>query len=258
MKQSKPLLAKLNEDYPKIRTVANNEGLINYLINLINIKATTDAEIKDLQVQMIVILDFIKSKFGQLTEEEIKEAFKMYVAKDFGHKEIYRTLDTIVVSDVLNKFLDYRSQVLRSYDQKQKIQKLENMSNISEAEANKIMVEAVNNKYLEFLELGTISEPIEHIFKELIDRKILKMPTAETPKISEYYDKKLSEAKEQIKKELEATEATSVKEKNKIKIELDFIIQNTSSKVEIRAKKLVLIDYFTKQKQLDIKTILTT
>ena len=120
MKQERPYLAKINEDFPKIRTVENNDLLINYLVTLINIKTTTEAEFKDLEIQMFVILDFIKSKFGQLTEEEIKEAFKMYVAKDFGHKEIYRTLDTIVVSDVLNKYLDYRSQVLRSYDQKQR------------------------------------------------------------------------------------------------------------------------------------------
>ena len=61
--QSRPLLAIINEDYPKIRNVSNieeNDGLINYLIVLMNIKTSSQVEKQDLEIQMIVALDFIK------------------------------------------------------------------------------------------------------------------------------------------------------------------------------------------------------
>lgn len=199
---------------------------------------------------MLVILDFIKSKFGFLTIPEIKEAFKMYVAKDFGHKDVFRTLDAIVVSDVLNCFLNYRSEKLRIYTQKNQKLALEEKNKLSSSEIEKIMIDAVNNKFLEFIKNEDILEPLEHIFKELIQRKIIKMPSEEFPKLFSYYDKKLEEAKKQITSELKSQKVLSKKEKIDIDKHLKDISENNSSKVEIRAKKLVLIDFFKKQKEL--------
>lgn len=252
-------MAVINEDYDKIRIISDcseTDGLINYLVTIINIKVSSDSEKKDLQVQMLVVLDFIKTKFGFLTIPEIREAFKMYVAKDFGHKEIYRTLDSIVVSDVLNCFVDFRGEKLRAYNQKKEGLLLMEKSKVDPIEVEKIMIDGVNNKYFEFLETNAISEPVEHIFKELIERRILKIPTVETPKISEYYDNILAEAKKQIESELKSETALSKKEQATISQELKNIVENNSSKAEIRAKKLVIIDFFTKQNQLGKKIIL--
>ena len=253
------MLAIINEDYPKFRLIQDlteNDFLINYFITLLNIKCSSLEEKKDLQIQMIVILDFIKSKFGFLTIPEIKEAFKMYVAKDFGHKEIYRNLDTILVSDVLNCFVNFRSDSLRTYNEKNNILAIEASNKLSDSEKEKIMIDAVNNKFTEFIETKQVSEPVEHIFKELFDRKLLKMPTKDTPNTSAYYDKKLSEAKIQVERELKSQISTSKKETNKIKEELVKILNNESGKVEIRAKKLVLIDFFNKQIELKKEKIL--
>lgn len=218
-----------------------------------NIKTSSQQEKEDLEIQMIVILDFIKSKFGFLTIPEIREAFKMYVAKDFGHKDIFRTLDTILVSDVLNCFMNFRSESLRAYNQKKQKLQLVEQTALTTSEKDEIMINAVNNKFLEFIESGVVLEPIVHVFDELIQRKLIKMPDEKT--IS-YFNSKLEEASKQISRELHSVMALDKKEKQTIKEELDKIVNHNSQKVEVRAKKLVLIDFFTKKKQLGLTKIL--
>jgi len=214
---------------------------------LFNIKASSKTEKKDLDVQMLVIIDFIRSEFGFLTEEEIKEAFKMYFSKKFGHKEIFRILDVIVVSDVLNCFINYRSDSLRFYVQKKQNKAIESSVSLSEEEVFNLMTETINNRYSDFLITGEINGTVIDIFKELIHRKILPMPSDENPKIAEYYQLKFSIAEKQIKEEI-ASEISS-KNKNSIKEEILKIKNKNSSKVEIRARKLVLIDFFNKHKK---------
>jgi hypothetical protein len=255
-KQSRPLLAVLNEDYPKIRTVANCDVLIAYLIEIFNLKISSSEEKKDFDLQMLVILDFIRSEFGFLTTEEVKQAFKMYVAKKFGHKDIFRLLDVIVVSDVLNCFVEFRSDSLRTYTQKAQNLMIESQNKMSDSEKFDIMTNAINNCYIEYQETKHFSGVIIHIFDELIKRKILKMPTAETPKIQEYYDGILEKSKKEIQRELNSEVCLTKKDKNEVIIELNKIIENNSSKVQIRAKKLVLIDFFNKQISLNKKLII--
>lgn len=248
----------MNENYPRIRNLQSlNEVdmLLDYLLDILGIKCL-DENLDEHLRKFKFIYEFIISKFGFLTIPEIKEAFKMYVAKDFGHKDIFRTLDTIIVYDVLNCFVGFRADSLRTYNEKKNILLIEQSNSLSESEKKQIMVDAVNNKFIEYIENKNISEPIEHIFKELVERKIIKMPTAETPKISIYYDRKLLEAKIQVERELKAVVSISKKDTIKIKEELDKIISNNSVKVEIRAKKLVLEDFFDKQIELKKEIIL--
>ena len=226
-----------------------------------NIKVSNEAEKQDLQVQMLVILDFIKSKFGFLTIPEIREAFKMYVAKDFGHKDIFRQLDTIVVSDVLNKFMNFRAENLRKYNQEKQTLLQSKSMEISEQEKNKIMIDAINNKYALFLNTNEVEEPFNHIFKELVEIGKIKMPTSETPKIAEYYQKKLTDAHAKILREYGLRKPIDAIERNKNKTIIDALINNTEnqdakSKIEIRAKKLVLIDYFNKCKNESLTKII--
>lgn len=255
-KQSRPLLAKLNEDYPKIRDVSDCSSLINYLITLFNIKTASLSEEKDLDIQMLVLIDFMRSEFGFLTTEEIREAFKMYVGKKFGHKDIYRILDTIVVSDVLNCFVDFRGNSLRTYEQKKQNLLLKSKNDLTDSEKDKLMIDAINSRYCEFLDSGSFSEPINHIFDELIQRKIIKMPTSENPEYAAYYLAVLEKAKGEIERELKSETALTKKEKNSISEELKNIQNNCSSKVELRAKKIVLTDFFNKQKKLNKTKIL--
>lgn len=251
-------MAVLNENYPKIRNLNSlNEvdELINFILDILGVKSL-DEDLDEHNRKVKFIFEFIISKFGFLTIPEIKESFKMYVAKDFGHCDIYRTLDSIVVSDVLNCFIDFRSEKLRVYTQKKKTEEMLEQSKLNPIDVDKLMIDAVNNKYSEYLELKTIAEPTEHIFKELIDRKLIKMPSDENPKLYDYYDRKLQAAKSQIKRELDSEKPLNPKETNRIKEELQNIINNNSSLSQVRAKKLVLLDFFKKQNELGKTNIL--
>lgn len=121
---SRPTLAILNEDHPKVKNIESKQeinGLLNFLITILNIKVSNEEEKLQLDKQMILIFDLIKTKFGSLTVPEIKEAFKMFVAKEFAELKVFRMLDCIVVADVLNAFKDFRSDSLRGYDEKKKL-----------------------------------------------------------------------------------------------------------------------------------------
>ena len=252
------MLAILNENYPKIRNLQSlNEvdELIDFILDILGIK-NLDDDLKEHQRKFKFIYEFLVSEFSYLTIPEIKEAFKMYVSKKFGHKDIFRILDSVVISEVLNCFLEFRSDTLRTYTQKNQLTLIQQSNQLSKEEINKIMIDAVNNKYLKYIETKEIEEPLDHIFKELIQRKLIKMPSDEFPKLYKYYDSKLLEAQKQIKSELISVPILNKKEKFEIENHLKDILENNSSKVEIRAKKLVLIDFFDKQITLNKKTII--
>ncbi len=119
----RPTLAILNEDYPKVKTIESKQdinSLLNFLITIINIKVSSEEEKLQLDKQMILIFDLIKTKFGSLTVPEIKEAFKMFIAKEFPELKVYRILDCVVVAEVLNAYKEFRNDSLRAYDFKKK------------------------------------------------------------------------------------------------------------------------------------------
>lgn len=66
---------------------------------------------------MLVVSDFLKTKFGYLTIPEIKEAFKMYVAREFSHIKVFRILDCPSIGEVLQAYTDFRAEALRKYSQ---------------------------------------------------------------------------------------------------------------------------------------------
>ena len=128
---SRPSLAVLNEDFPKVKNVESKQeinGLINFLVTVLNIKISNDDDKNHLDRQMILILDLIKTKFGSLTIPEIQEAFKMFVAREFPEIKVFRVLDCVVVGEVLNAFKEFRNESLRTYDQKKLIAKSKPMS----------------------------------------------------------------------------------------------------------------------------------
>lgn len=122
--QSRPSLAILSEDFPKLKEIHNNsetDALINYLLTILNIKVSNEIEAKDLQIQMLVVSDFLKSKFGFLTVEEIKEAFKMFVAREFPDIKVFRILDCVSIGEVLQAYTNFRNESLRTYIDKKQV-----------------------------------------------------------------------------------------------------------------------------------------
>ncbi len=220
--------------------------MLNYLITLLNIKVENELQNNDLKIQMIVILDFIKDKFGFLTVEEIRQAFKMYVAKELGFKEIYRNLDTIVVSDVLNAYVDFRNESLHVYMSKKANLKLEEKNKLSEEEKDKLAISAVENFFNDYKKNRVISNPFFWVFDFLVEKGKLKIPNENTPKLASYYLKKHDEAKQILQDEFENKPAKSSKERDDIRKELKEIYSGNSTKIDLKIKELVLVDYFEK------------
>lgn len=117
--QCRPLLAVIQEDFPKIKNedIRTIDGTINYLFALLNIQFK--AEEKDYRdAQTLVLSDFLTDRFKQLTLEEVKQAFKMYAAKEFPELKTFRILDCIALGEVLNAFIERRNETLHVYNQK--------------------------------------------------------------------------------------------------------------------------------------------
>lgn len=253
---SRPTLAKLNEDYPKIKNIINAseiEDLINFLVRILNIKPSNQEEQDSLDFQIPLILDFIKTKFGSLTIPEIKEAFKMYVAKEFAQVKVFRILDCVSVSEVLNAFIDFRSDNLRAYSQKKS-----NIQNqlpmITETEKEEIVKQGVNKAFLDYKETKEMPIITEYLFDFLIEKKLI--INNNNPKVVEYYQSKLKEASIQVKKELQQEVfSDDFAIRQKAKDDLEKLINGNSSKTIIRAKRIVLIEFFEKQIKLGNEVI---
>lgn len=122
-----------------------------------SIKVASEEEKLQLDKQMVLIFDLIKTKFGSLTVPEIREAFKMYVVKEFPELKVFRILDCVVVADVLNAFKEFRNDSLRTYDfKKQKL--LHQPQSMSEEEKNKYHLQLLRNVFDDLKEKGFSSD----------------------------------------------------------------------------------------------------
>ncbi len=242
-----PALAQLRENYPKIRklqTVEQVDDMMNYMVSILNIKVSNDIEKKQLDQQMILVLDLIKSKFGDLTVPEVKEAFKMYVARDFDIK-VFRLLDCIAIGEVLTAYINHRDESLRVYNDKKEKEKYKEPE-ISAEEQHAKIVKAVNRVYNEYRATGNLEEFAEmYIFDFLVEQK--KIIINGNPKVQDYFNDKLKEAQKKLRIIQSKKSSFDPKERHDIKRELKSITQGTSPAIIIMAKKIILTEYFDKQ-----------
>lgn len=206
------------------------------------------------------IIEMLGGFWSNLSFEELVKAFEMERFGVFENKtEHFQLFDCNYISQVLKKYQNWARQKKIELNINNKIMIEEKQ--ITPEEQRKIMVEAINKKYSEFLEKGEINEPFSHIFKELIEIGLIKMATKETPKLSIYYDTKIQEAKKQLIFEFENSKQPDKFIRKQMKEILTAIIDNTEnadakSKIENRAKKLVLIDFFNNKKELNFEKII--
>jgi len=249
-------------DFKKIAVLKNEPNFVMLIAGWC-VQTSTLMQIKNPIDQFVKkdIFNMLTGYWSILGFEELVKAFELERFGVYKEKtEHYQLFDCNYISQVLKKYQNWK----RENKIELQIEPLKTEVKMSVEEINKIMVDAVNNKYREFLNTSDISEPFNHIFKELVEIGKLKMPTKETPKMQNYYDSKLKAATDQILSEFKKSTHEEKSKRQEIKeiikaIELGEMNQNYDKakvKIEVRAKKLVLIDYFTKQKELNIKTIL--
>jgi len=113
------LLARIQEDFPKIKNenIRLIDGVINYLFVLLNIQFKPE-ERTYRDTQTLVLSEFLTDRFGHLTLEEVRQAFKMYAAKEFPELKTFRILDCISLGEVLSAYVERRNANLHVYNLK--------------------------------------------------------------------------------------------------------------------------------------------
>lgn len=197
------------------------------------------------------IANAIFNQYSDLTLEEIYKAFELERYNVYDAKtEHYQLFNAEYVTAILKKYKAYKRLIREEH----KIFPPQNIkSDIDDEEKEKILKNAVNRVFNEYIETKTIEGITEYIFDFLVEKGKIKTKGSEA--LVKYYEDKLTEAKEQLKKETETAEAKSPAEKKQFKIDLERIIAGQSGKILIRAKKNILFEYFNKQIQLNQITI---
>jgi len=135
------------------------------MIEILNIKVVTDDDIDSLDRQMILIAELINGQFPQLTIPEVKEAFKLYVAKKFIDVKVFRLIDCVAVGEILTAYIDHRNQSVEPF-----LIKRQTLLNApiekTESEKEKIFSDFVKMVYDEVLK-NKFSDTAWYLFKKL-------------------------------------------------------------------------------------------
>jgi len=204
------------------------------------------------------ILNMITGYYSNLSFEEIIKAFELERFGVYKEKtEHYQLFDTAYISQVFKKYQQWKREQKLEF----KIEAPMSLPEITEQEKENILINGINNKYNEYITTNDIQEPFSHIFNELIERGILLMPTQNTPRLSSYYNTKLELATKEVLDEMKSFGSEDKSKRNEAKSIIESILSENKNdlakaKIEIRAKKLVLIDFFNKQIKLKKDKIL--
>jgi len=192
------------------------KDVMDFLLVILNIKFSTEEERIDLDKQMVVVYDFLKTKFGHLTIPEIKEAFKMYVAKEFPEIKVFRLLDCVAIGEVLTAYTDFRNESLRIYDQKKK-QSLQIEAKASEDDKKKIREEFTIHLFEEMKSKG-FSNDARLLFEELEEKGKLILGNS---KKAEIYQKQFEKTIFNLKAKNLKSPSNELKEKIKTMEEIN-------------------------------------
>ena len=232
-----------------------NEPLIEDFIGIILGKISALGGFKN-EIDSIVkddILKMIFSQFKELSVEEIYKAFELERYNAYDTKtEHFQLFDANYISSVLKKYKNWKSEQKRVLN----ISAPKEVMELTAEEKEAKIISGINFKFSEYIETKEVSSPFVWVFDELVHRKILKMPTSETPKLSEYYNSKLQQARTELLTEQKKVQPKDANERKNIKLEIEKILNYKSEKTEVRAKRIVLVEFFNKQIELNKTEIL--
>lgn len=252
---TKPTLAVLNEDYPKLRRCDANqiEELINFILTIMNIRVEDTPEAKqEMKTQMFLVGDLLRTEFGSsVTIPEVKQAFKMYVSKKLNVR-VFRLLDCIAVGEVVSAYIEHREAQLEVYSEKKlrlshaEVNK-EYIFNPERDEIVKMLHKGTVDCYMEFLKTGEVDDGKFYIFDTLYKIGMLpKMDASES--ITAAYIKKKNKAIMEIRRELVRNKKKSLYkwQEDEIIAQIINVNKGVDARVDVRAKALVLAGFFDK------------
>jgi hypothetical protein len=197
------------------------------------------------------ILKAIFTHYSDLTLEEIYKAFELERFNVYEEKtEHFQQFNAEYVTAILKKYRVYKHKIKTEHNI---VPAKDSEKEPSEEEKEQMVKNAVNRVFDEYKDTGTIEGITEYIFDFLVEKGKIKTRCSEA--LVKYYEQKLSEAKEQLKKENEKTEAKNPAERKSLTIDLERIVSGRSGKILIRAKRNILLEYFKKQTELKTETI---
>lgn len=141
------------------------------------INVNSELSQQELDKKIVVIFKFIDGYFSKLTVEEIVEAFRMYVARKFPDVKVFRMIDCVSVSEVLNAYIEYRDKAIAPFIEKRKIL-LNAPLEKTEAEKEQIFKEFVTMVYNEIQEEG-YSKDSWQLFSDLEKSGFIKVSNDE-------------------------------------------------------------------------------
>lgn len=248
--ESSPLaFLKTNYGFKKLRD-RKTEPNISFLLSAAWTKISALAGLKT-STDIIIsqdITNMIFNVYNDLSLEEIYKAFELERHCVYETKtEHFQQFNAEYVADILKKY--------KKWKQFTKIQHNISATNpesllpeMTDSQKKETMDNAIIRKFNEYLSTNDIEEPFAYIFDELYERDIIKKPTKEDPEIQMYYVRKLEQAKIEIQKELESATSSVKSERITIKEELEKIAAGNSDKAQVRAKKIILMQFFKKHK----------
>lgn len=185
----------------------------------------------------------ILSLYSDLTLEEIYKAFELERHGAYSEKtEHFQLFNAEWVSSVLKKYRIWKTTARIQYNISNS--PIEEKPTITPEEQRELMDKAIIRLYNEFLESGEVSIPCGHVFDELYERKLFPEDTD--------YKKKYSIARFQLEKEFKSEKSLNRQERNKIEEAIKGLAEPNNEKALSRAKQLVLKDYFTHLKSINM------
>jgi hypothetical protein len=247
-------------DFKKIKEIKSDPNFI-FLVSGWIAQTSILMEIKN-PIDSFTKQDIINMLDGYWSSFTLEEMIKAFELERFGQyketTEHFQLFNASYIAKVFKKYQNWKHDKKIELNISNQNTDMENA--LTQEQKFEIMSNAINEKYLHYVNTKQVSEPYTHIFTELIERGLIKMPTSKTPKLTHYFFDKITQAKEELKIELQSkTEPDKIKRKN-IQVVLNSILENNPNdsaklKIEIRAKKLVLIDFFNKYLQLNSEKI---
>lgn len=192
------------------------------------------------------ITKMVLTTYSSLSIEEICKAFELERYSVYNSKtDHFQLFNADYVSAILKKYIDWKQETIRTKYIKNPALELREPE-IDNEKKKKIVNDGIIRVFNEYKETKTIPEPFSYIFDELLERNIIKNVSKNNPAIEKYYQEKLNQAYKEIKTELKQEPKDTISKKNDIKNELEKISNMNSEKAQIRAKRIVLMEFFDK------------
>lgn len=163
-------------EYSETEKEKSTGTLINYLLALLGISSVTDDQ---KEMHYIVLDDFINDSLKNYSYEEIKVAFKNHIRGDYNI-QAFNKLDSIIVGKVMRAYDNQKSQVINS--ERIKVGNEYKIEPLTDAEKDRIMLDAIDRVKKEVKETGEIKGTAHHVYDFMIKTGRMGEPEPEIKK----------------------------------------------------------------------------